>query len=227
MWLDASHGKAVATFTEQPGKPGMKLLLNMVANKTSAWLAVAPNGERTSLRLAEESMGSGAALTASLPASLNGSAAMLEGSTRWGLFPELNKTSPPMLQYWFGAPLVHTPHDWFFVDQEAQNRLSITLRPALCTKGSTTAKVIAITRLDGQNLGNHEVQLFDASGAKTSNVTTSSYGIATLELNVGEVSYAMFKHLEHAPGVDPATGKAYSTVAHYATTSAHIECNKS
>ena len=223
LWMRRTNGQAMVTFSESPTQPGLKAILSMISNRTGVELAVAPDA-RKKLPLTMTPLGTNGALTTPLPASVNKSAAMLEGQATWGLFPEINKTSPPLLQYYFSAHHATTNHDWFYIDAHSANRLSVTLRVEQleCAKGSSTANVVAVTRFDKANVGNIEVKLFDATGAPAGSVNTSMHGIATLKLPVGKAAYAMISHLEHAPGT--YQGHAYTTIAHYATHSVNVEC---
>ena len=59
-------------------------------------------------------------------------ATLLEGEGTWGVFNEIDPQNPPLLKYWFSAPTVTKPHDWFYVDGLSTNRLGVTLRAAAC-----------------------------------------------------------------------------------------------
>ena len=218
MWLSRTHGDAVATFSESPVGAGMAMFIKSVENRTSVRLSV--GSISTSLPLTLAKVGTiDADLKASLPASVSTSATMLEGAATWGLFPEINRTSPPLLQYWFSAHHALKPHDWFYIDKQSTNRLTVTLRAEPCGKGASSAKAVALARFDGRNLGSVTVDLFDAAGKASGSIVTTEHGVATLTLPAGQAAFAKIKHIEHAHGVDPASGKTYEEIAHYATAS--------
>ena len=224
MWMSRAGDDVAITFSESCAAPGIAALLKVVSNRTVAHLAVAPDATATSLSLRLKTLGPNAELTAPLPSTLNTSAAMLEGSAVWGLFPEMNKTSPPLLQYWFSAHHTTEPNDWSFIDKRTANHLSITLRADLICTAPGVAKVVAVTKLERQHIGDVEVELFDASGMPTPSVNTSTHGVATFEAPSGKMVYAMIKHLERKPGTDPVSGKAYDVIANFATASSMIQC---
>lgn len=222
MWIARSHCTAVITFSETPSHPGMKSFLANVAKRTTAKLGVQPAQEVTplSLKLASLARGSGE-LTAALPPSVNTSAVLLEGSALWGLFRESGQHTPLLLQYWFSAH--HFADGWSYWDALSTNRLSVTLHAAASPAGHATAKVAVVTKFDGKKLGNVVVELFDETGAARGSVTTSPDGVAMVELPAGRPAFAMTSHREHAPGIDPVSGKPYETILHYATHSMLVD----
>jgi hypothetical protein len=227
MWMSRAGREVALTFSEHPAARGLSVFLKRVSSRTAAQIDVAPDETATALTLTLKTsgvLGVFGELTAPLPTAANTSATMLEGSAIWGLFPEMNRSSPPLLQYWFSAHHTAKPNDWFYIDKHTANRLSVTLRADLPCTAPGSAKVVAVTRLDGQNLGDVEVKLFGASGKPNRSVTTNSHGVATLEAPPGQMVYAMIKHVEHRPGTDPVSGKAYQTIAHFATTSSTAAC---
>ena len=229
MWMSRAGDETAITFSENPAAPGISTFLKMVSNRTTAQIEVAPDTTAKPLDLKLTTLGGGpnAELAAPLPMVVNTTATMLEGSAVWGLFPEMNKSSPPLLLYWFSAHHTTKPNDWFFIDAHTANRLSVTLRADLPCTVPDIAKVAAVTRLDGQNLGGVEVKLFDASGKSDRSVNSSTHGVATFEAPSGKMLYAMIKHMEHRPGTDPVTGKGYEMIAHFATASLMTECTPS
>ena len=202
------------------------LLSSRWPNRTTAQIEVAPDttAQPLDLKLTTPGGGPNAELAAPLPMAVNTTATMLEGSAV--NIPEMNKSSP-LLLYWFSAHHTTKPNDWFFIDAHTANRLSVTLRADLPCTAPGLAKVAAVTRLDGQNLGGVEVKLFDASGKSDRSVNSSTHGVATFEAPSGKMMYAMIKYMEHRPGTDPVTGKGYEMIAHFATASLMTECTPS
>ena len=229
MWVRASRENAVVTFSECPTKAGLAAFINGVAARTRLAVATAPARVATNVTLAEKRVSIlDGELRGSLPKSAAASPTSIEGSALWGLFTEMGPKT--LLQYWFSAPRVAEPNDWFFVDGMSTNRLSLTLRP-VCDQGAAasqddgdnaTAKVVAVTRFDGVNVANHVVNLFDAAGEPAGNATTADKGVVVLRLPRGKPVYAWSKHIEAASGTDPVSGKPYDRVAHYSSTSMQV-----
>ena len=227
MWITQNNGEASVTFSESPGKPGPAMFLQNLSASTKAVSAVSPATKATALPLKLKTSGGMGSLSAPLPGGAAATATLLEGEGTWGVFNEIDPQNPPLLKYWFSAPTVTKPHDWFYIDGLSANRLGVSLRAAACdpaTKAKTT-KVVIVTRFDGKNLGGVNVTLFDASGAKLGEEkTTDAHGVATVELPVGAAAYAMASHVEAARGT--WEGKAYHKIAHYATHSMEVACAK-
>ena len=126
MWLTTKDAEATVVFSENPTKPGMAMFIKSVANRTSLAVAVSPASTATNVSLSEKSVGSmDGELVGSLPAV--SAAATIEGQALWGLFAEAGPKT--LLQYWFSAPRITKPHDWFYVDSVTTIRLSLTFRP--------------------------------------------------------------------------------------------------
>ena len=124
MWMSRTGDETAITFSENPAAPGISTFLKMVSNRTTAQIEVAPDTTAKPLDLKLTTLGGGpnAELAAPLPMAVNTTATMLEGSAVWGLFPEMNKSSPPLLLYWFSAHHTTKPNDWFFIDNCTTNR---------------------------------------------------------------------------------------------------------
>ena len=218
LWLTRTADKAVITFSEVAGVPGPEKFLSALEPHSSVHLAVHPENLTHRIPLSLDMVSRGHwALMAPLPVSANTMDTMLEGEGTWGLFPELNKTSPPLLKYWFSAHHTTKPNGWFYIDAESTNRLSVTLRALPCTAPQTHTTVVVVARFNGTNLGTVHVKIFDAAGKSLGSVTTSPHGVGTITLQAGHAAYALMNHMEAATGIDPTSGKPYEEIAHYAT----------
>merc|ERR1719482_288431 len=127
MWITQNNGEASITFSESPGKPGPAMFLQNLSVSTKASAAVSPATSATALPLKLKKSGGMGSLSAPLPGGAAATATLLEGEGTWGLFKEIDPQDPPLLKYWFSAPTVTKPHDWFYVDGLSANRLGVTL----------------------------------------------------------------------------------------------------
>ena len=226
VWLERkeSPAHAVATFSETPtGKPGPTMFIKTLTNRTSGCETIQPATNYSTLAFTLNESHGFAELTAPLSPGSLPDVELIEGSALWGLFPEMDPTNPPLLQYWFSAPRVVKPNDWFYIDDSTSNRLVVTLRPlARDTPSNGSTPVVLVVRFDGDNMDNVTVHLFGESGAPAGTATTDG-GIATVMLPEGQRAFAWTKHVEPKAGVDPVSGKPYTQVAHYATSSILVQ----
>ena len=226
VWLSpptTDANEAIVTFAETPVSKSAAAFVKHLLPLTAVHSASSPATSSQLLNLTMRSLDSGdAELVGSIPNATD-RPRMLEGVAVWGLFSEKDPDDPPLLKYWFSAPTVPRANDWAYVDGASTNRLSLSLRPAACeSQEAADVPTVAIARFDGRSLPNANITIIDATGARTSTLTTGKDGTAAVRLPPGAPTFAIVSHVERAIGVDPSSGKPYKRIAHYATHSATV-----
>lgn len=253
IWMDveSSGGRHEArlTFSEAAGSPGPEMLLDLIVNSTSLYLAVSGSARRPIplTKKRDGLMQYELVSSSSLPAA----PFMLEALCTFGIF---GPNHDELLTYSASADRVTMPHDWFWIQDAAKAALEVTLRDPWmkgiagtrvvgggaeylggsadlppgyeCPPGSSTyqgdACVIAVVRFHGELIDyDVNVTTFDSSGKRlrASLLPAAARGVALIRVPM-QVGARSFASVNlREPKPGVYKGHNYTVVDHWATTS--------